>query len=95
MKLIDVLVMISSGELKEGTIIKITDKFFTHTYTYKEGCLVDKYNAPLEEELNIELMLNYEVELIEPEQLRECTKKIEKLGGENNDENRRIRTKYR
>ena len=71
MKLIDVLVMISTGELKEGTKIvwKETE------YTYAGNDLMDEEDDYSLFDFVISESLNDEVELIQPEQLSECMKK--------------------
>ena len=66
MRLIDVLVMISNGELKEGT--KIKDLRFDTTWILRikngHGLLVDEENKCY---LDVVYSINNEVELIEPE----------------------------
>lgn len=75
MKLIDVLVMISKGELKEGTKIVWKET----AYTYDGNDLMDEEDDYSLFDFVIGKSLNEEVELIAPEQLRESTKNIEEL----------------
>lgn len=81
MKLIDVLVMIIKGELKEGTKVKIIDG--NEEFTYKKSPVDDEnhnlYNGEDETIFNKYYLdiINYEVELIEP--IDNNTEKIEEL----------------
>lgn len=81
MKLIDVLVMISKGELKEGTKIR----WDIYEYIYKDGELVRKEcGASYYIFGDMETRhLNVEVELIEPDHFTDvckmATEKIEEL----------------
>ena len=78
MKLIDILVMISKGELKEGTKIKLhsldDDEYILSEY---RG-LVDKYGNDVFESYNFHI-LNTEVELIEPDHFTDVGKMTEKI----------------
>ena len=70
-KLIDILVMISKGELKEGTKVKIIvgNEEFTYKKSPTDSENHDLYNKEGEsifENYYIDVV-NYEVELIEPE----------------------------
>lgn len=65
MKLIDVIIKLSKGEIKNGTILTLKrDSGAIYQYKYTTDCFLDDYHFPL----NIygENDLNREVTLIEP-----------------------------
>lgn len=76
MKLIDILVMISKGELKEGTKIILRDEL----YTLKKKELTKGYGIKptIFENYNLGA-LNEEVQLIQPNHIGESDKKVEKI----------------
>lgn len=63
MKLIDVIIKLSKGEIKDGTLLTIKDKN-NRRYRYIKNCFLDDYQFPI----NIygESDLNSEVIFIEP-----------------------------
>lgn len=72
MKMIDVLIKLANGEIKDQTILKIYDPHVLHTYTfegkYKSFYSNTKYRRELGGYFKISGdFLNIEVELIEPE----------------------------
>lgn len=83
MKLIDVLVMISKGELKEGTKVKCPKNGNESVWVFR---IRDGYNRLIDEEehyyLDPVFFINEEVELIEPECEHEWAKySLGRLGG--------------
>ena len=78
MKLIDVLVMISKGKLKEGTKVKVS--IMDDEYTYMFFDLTDKNGKQLFDNYTL-YALHQEVELIEPDKDIDVptTEKIEEL----------------
>lgn len=58
MKLIDVLIKLYKGEIKNGTTLTVNDK----QYKYIENCFLDDYNLPLniygKKDLNSEVVFN-------------------------------------
>lgn len=76
MRLIDVLVMISKGKLKEGAKIIFRDEL----YTLKKKELTKGYgmNPTIFERYNLGT-LNEEVQLIQPNHIGESDKKVEKI----------------
>ena len=76
MKLIDVLIMISKGKLKEGAKIIFRDEL----YTLKKKELTKGYgmNPTIFGSYNLGA-LNEEVQLIQPNHIGESDKKVEKI----------------
>lgn len=75
MKLIDILNMISKGELKEGTKIKYNDTI----YKCKEGNVFDPKSGIGLLEYIYEENLNDEVEIIEPDHFADGGEMAEKI----------------
>ena len=90
MKLIDILNMISKGELKEGTKIKYHDGFYTYRrFDNEEECMGfyrDNATDKLDELFTYYLrlfyasaILNDEVEIIEPDHFADAGEMAEKI----------------
>lgn len=72
MKMIDVLIKLANGEIKDKTILKVydhTDYIFTYTFDEKFKAFRDKYDREMAGDFNISnKFLNYDAELIPPKE---------------------------
>ena len=75
MKLIDILIMISKGELKEGTKIKIGREI----YSWNTGFMNNAFEGEDDTYLDPMQCLSVEVELIEPDHFADVGEMAEKI----------------
>ena len=78
MRMIDVLIKLANGEIKDKTILKVydhTDYIFTYTFDEKFKAFRDKYNIEMAGDFNISnKFLNYDAELIPPKEKKYLVK---------------------
>lgn len=78
MKMIDVLIKLANGEIKDKTILKVydhTDYIFTYTFDEKFKAFRDKYNREMAGDFNISnKFLNYNAKLIPPKEKKYLVK---------------------